>query len=97
MVRGGTIIDIVAVSESHLWVNVAGSATVWLDTTMVVLVDPQGMTLEVGDGLWWLPESNVVYWTPRSIDDKRVNVQLPKLDGTLRHPHLKPFNTVRAK
>ena len=98
MVRGGTIIDVVVVSEHQMWVNTFGKDTVLLESTMPMMIDPQDESVEVGDGLWWTDESKVVYWTPRNREDRRTNIALPKVDAPLHHPHTNEFrNTIRVK
>lgn len=92
-IKGGTVIDIVVVTEAHVWVEVMAKTTIWRDSTLKVVVNPRGVPLEVGDHVWWFPESDFCYWTPRSSQDKRHNVQMDQVRvPDLAHPHKKKFS-----
>lgn len=78
---GGTVIDIVPVSPSKLWVNTMDRGSLH---HVAVYCDPQGEPIDVGDSLWW--QSGKCYWTPR--DRSRQDVPLPKIGYSgVAHPH----------
>lgn len=79
---GGVIVDIVPVRVDKWWVNTREPHS---GTLCAVYCDPQGLDVQVGDGLWWQGRS--CYWTPAS--RSATDIELPKIGYSgVRHPDL---------
>ena len=95
---GGTIVDIVPVSDKKWWVATVDANVSWSvlgpGPIATVYLDPLGNQLQVGDGLWW--QAMTCFWTSRVAPDgiPRYSpvplraVELPKLSHyVVEHPH----------
>jgi len=84
-VVGGTIIDIVKVSDHKWWVNCADNLKRQRPDQCAIYLDPIGEPVEVGDALWW--QGAHAMWTPAA--GGRSDVKLPRIGFSgVAHPHL---------
>lgn len=79
---GGTIIDIVKVSDRRWWVNCAEHFERRTPDQCAIYLDPSGQPVDVGDSLWW--QGAHAYWTPA--DRRCVDVKLKRI-GFSGVPH----------
>jgi hypothetical protein len=77
---GGTIVDIVKVTPAKWWVN-----CVERHDQCAIYLNPAGLPLEVGDGLWWQGRS--AFWTPASGACADVELERIGFSG-VPHPDL---------
>lgn len=81
---GGTIVDIVKVSDVKWWVNCAEHFDRRTPDECAIYLNPAGESPDVGDSLWW--QGGSAYWTPQ--DRSRVDVSLPRIGFSgVPHPH----------
>jgi hypothetical protein len=81
---GGTVIDIVKVSDRKWWVNCAEHFDRRTPDQCAIYLNPSGEAVDVGDSVWW--QGQKAYWTPA--DRSRVDVALPRIGFSgVPHPH----------